>query len=55
VNEAKAEADDSELTRIEAAAAAPRSKTEPRDCGQFDIHIDRDGSWFYRGTPINRA
>ncbi|HEX4194456.1 MAG TPA: DUF1285 domain-containing protein [Stellaceae bacterium] len=19
------------------------------------MHIDRDGSWFYRGTPINRA
>jgi hypothetical protein len=43
------------LTRIEAAAAAPRGKTQPRDCGHFDIHIDRDGSWFYRGTPINRA
>jgi hypothetical protein len=58
VNEAKA--DDGELTRIEAAAAAPRSpsgenRAEPRDCGHFDIHIDRDGSWFYRGTPINRA
>jgi hypothetical protein len=27
----------------------------PRDCGHFDIHIDRNGSWFYHGTPINRA
>lgn len=27
----------------------------PRDCGDFDIHIDKDGSWFYRGTPIKRA
>jgi uncharacterized protein len=27
----------------------------PRDCGAFDIHIDRDGSWFYRGTPIKRT
>ena len=58
MNEAKA--DDGELTRIEAAAAAPRSHSEkhraaPRDCGHFDIRIDRDGSWFYRGTPINRA
>lgn len=50
----QAKGDDGELTRIEAAAAAPRSKTEPRDCGDFAIHIDRDGSWFYRGTPINR-
>ena len=54
------EADDRELARIEAAAAAPRDPSEkarasPRDCGHFDIHIDRDGSWFYRGTPINRA
>jgi uncharacterized protein len=43
-----------ELAQIEAAAAAPRGKASPRDCGHFDIHIARDGSWFYRGTPINR-
>lgn len=54
-------ADDRDLARIEAAAAAPRgpssekNRTPPRDCGHFDIRIDRDGSWFYRGTPINRA
>jgi hypothetical protein len=58
VNEAKA--DDGELARIEAAAATPpgantKDRAPPRDCGHFDIHIDRDGSWFYRGTPINRA
>ena len=33
----------------------PAQRREPRDCGDFDIHIDRDGSWFYRGTPIKRA
>ena len=44
-----------DLARIEASAAAPRGKTPPRDCGHFDIHIDIHGSWFYRGTPINRA
>ena len=27
----------------------------PKDCGDFDIRIARDGSWFYRGTPIKRA
>jgi uncharacterized protein len=27
----------------------------PIDCGDLDIHIDRDGSWFYRGSPIKRA
>jgi uncharacterized protein len=52
VNEASA--DDRELARIEAAATAPRGKAAPQDCGHFDIRIDRDGSWFYRGTPINR-
>jgi len=55
----EANADDGELARIEVAAAprGPISKDGalPRDCGHFDIHIDRDGSWFYRGTPINRA
>jgi len=50
-------ADDRELARIEAAAAAPaqQNRAPPRDCGHFDIRIDRDGSWFYRGTPINRS
>ncbi len=52
--------DDRTLARIEAAAAAPRgasakSRAPPRDCGDFVILIDGDGSWFYRGTPINRS
>lgn len=44
------------LDRIAADAAAPAGggRREPRDCGHFDITIARDGSWFYRGTPINR-
>lgn len=25
-----------------------------RDCGQFDIRIGRDGTWYYRGSPIGR-
>jgi hypothetical protein len=34
---------------------APRpGRPAPRDCGSFDIHISRDGSWFYRGSPIKR-
>ncbi len=49
------EAGERELARIEAAAAVPRGNARPRDCGHFEIHIDRNGSWFYRGTPINRA
>jgi len=51
----EADSRERDLARIEAAAAAPRGKTPPRGCGHFDIHIDHHGSWFYRGTPINRA
>jgi uncharacterized protein len=49
------EARERALARIAAAAGTAPGNALPRDCGHFDIHIDRDGSWFYRGTPINRA
>ena len=49
-----AEAQERDLQRIAASVGAPRRNALPPDCGDFDIHIDRDGSWFYRGTPINR-
>lgn len=26
----------------------------PPDCGDIDMRIARDGTWFYLGTPINR-
>jgi uncharacterized protein len=26
----------------------------PTDCGDLDIRIARDGTWFYRGSPIGR-
>jgi hypothetical protein len=26
----------------------------PVDCGNFEISIARDGTWFYRGSPIHR-
>lgn len=26
----------------------------PRDCGDFEIVIQRDGKWLYRGSPIDR-
>jgi len=28
---------------------------EPALCGDLDMRIAADGSWFYRGTPIGRA
>jgi hypothetical protein len=27
----------------------------PRDCGDLEIRIARDGTWSYRGSPIDRA
>jgi uncharacterized protein len=32
------------------------SETSSRqtDCGDFAIHISRDGTWWYQGTPIRR-
>jgi hypothetical protein len=32
-------------------SAAPSRQV---DCGNFDIHIARDGTWSYRGSPIER-
>ncbi|WP_424812914.1 DUF1285 domain-containing protein [Roseococcus sp. YIM B11640] len=35
----------------------PSCKGEGRpkhDCGQIDIRIARDGTWYYKGSPINR-
>ena len=48
------------------AAAAARAATgaeglppihlwDPPDCGDLDMEIRRDGTWFYNGTPIGRA
>ena len=37
-----------------AAAAGTRAPRQPIDCGHFDITIARDGTWFYRGSPIGR-
>jgi hypothetical protein len=35
----------------------PYQQSEPKDlprCGDFDIRIARDGTWYYRGNPIAR-
>ena len=47
-----------ELRRLATQAAEPARKTgrpPPRDLGEIGMHIARDGSWFYRGSPITRA
>ncbi|PCH45827.1 MAG: hypothetical protein COC23_05425, partial [Hyphomicrobiales bacterium] len=33
----------------------PVEKWHPDYCGELDIVIKRDGTWFYMGTPIGRA
>ncbi len=30
------------------------SRRVPQDCGDFQIHIARNGSWFYLNSPITR-
>ena len=34
---------------------APVDKWNPPFCGDIDMRIARDGTWFYGGTPIGRA
>ena len=33
---------------------AAGGKRPPVDCGDLDMRIARDGTWFYRGSPIGR-
>jgi uncharacterized protein len=54
--------------RLMRQATSPREKAGPRaragnipafprtrrDCGDFEIRIDRNGTWYYRGSPIGR-
>ncbi len=35
-------------------SAACRPKRPPAECGDLPFLIKRDGTWLYRGTPINR-
>jgi uncharacterized protein len=46
-----------ELRRLATAAQADRTlnRPAPRELGNIAIHIAKDGSWFYRGTPITRS
>lgn len=35
-------------------AAAPQWDFDPKNCGEFGIRIDRDGTWYYQDSPIRR-
>ena len=43
----------SKLAASRRASSVPETR-QPLDCGHFDITIARDGTWFYRGSPIGR-
>lgn len=40
--------------RVAARGPAPVNLWNPPFCGDLDIRIARDGTWFYLGTPIGR-
>lgn len=40
--------------RLENAASPVANRREPVDCGHYDIRVARDGSWYYRGSRIDR-
>lgn len=39
---------------VDRGAPAPLERWNPPDCGDIDMRIARDGTWFYAGSPINR-
>jgi hypothetical protein len=39
---------------VDRGGLPPLERWNPPDCGEIDMRIGRDGTWFYAGTPINR-
>ncbi|MDM7861996.1 DUF1285 domain-containing protein [Alteromonas sp. ASW11-36] len=50
LNKLQASLVDSSATKI-----PPVEQWDPAFCGDIDIHIKRNGDWFYNGSPIGRA
>lgn len=42
------------LTVTKGAKIAPVERWNPPFCGDLDMHIKRDGIWYYHGSPIGR-
>ncbi|TQV70938.1 DUF1285 domain-containing protein [Aliikangiella marina] len=42
------------LKAADSESLPPVESWNPDFCGEIDLRIDRDGSWFYEGTPIGR-
>lgn len=49
----KLEEDSASETLTSLRASVTRAQTE-EDCGDFGIRIDRNGTWYYQGSPIGR-
>ena len=43
-----------DITRLPVGLDRPRDKRRPVECGSMPFIIKRDGTWLYRGSPINR-
>ena len=43
------------LTQIKVQSNAPVDLWNPKFCGNLDILITKDGSWYYQGSKINRT
>jgi hypothetical protein len=52
VNEAKSQGEN--VTKPPLAVGADSSVHMPPICGDFGMRIDRNGTWFYQGSPIGR-
>ncbi len=42
------------IKQVEGQRFPPVEKWNPEFCGDIDMRIARDGTWFYMGTPIGR-
>lgn len=42
------------LGDFEESGLPPVHTWDPETCGEMDLEIHRDGSWWYQGTPIER-
>lgn len=42
------------LTAAKSRGLPPVEQWDPPFCGDLDMRIARDGTWFYQGTPIGR-
>jgi hypothetical protein len=54
VTEAASPSTESLLRAAKARGPAPVHLWDPPYCGEIDIEIRRDGSWWHEGTPIGR-